>query len=73
MKKYKVNIKLVFDGEVTVTANTRKLAGDIIKKDFNAILGNCFSNSENIKGWHISTHSSGTLMVEHPTLYKKKS
>lgn len=64
MRKYKVKISLVFDGESTVMANSRREAEDIATSEIRGIFGYaCLANMREhiVIDWDIDQHSETIL------------
>lgn len=60
MKKYKANVRFIFEGTVNVNAESKAEVRDIIAKHVHLCIGGHVHSSlheEQIPGWEFSTHA----------------
>ncbi|MBO8460154.1 MAG: hypothetical protein IAA73_07480 [Bacteroidetes bacterium] len=56
-KEYKVKVRLVFEGEVSVLANSKNDAKEIVDNNLGLVLGgNIHSDASEIKDWDFPMH-----------------
>ena len=57
MKKFNICVNVVFEGTVTVKANNKEEAKQVVRDNFRATIGDCGCNmNENIQTWEVDVH-----------------